>query len=327
MYILFFSISILIIGIIFLIIGIKKSNQKIEKLIKERREQIESSVQPQIDAARRQIEVVINEKTQLERERDSVARERKVEVERLSEIRRERDEMVKREVQHLQEQLDLNQKLKLQQLDLDFKKKQTELIENYDMQREILEVDLNDYKEKVEEFRSIQNAINEAIQRKKELEDHTAFYSVDVAQNDREDIAILQSMDMKLHHRDVIPKIIWELFIRRPAQEMIKRVVGDKKSSGIYKITYVPTGEAYIGKTSDFSTRWQNHLKTVVGLEGAARATLHNRMAKDGLWNYTFEILERVDKDQLAAREAYYIDLYGTKQQLNMKSGDKNGTQ
>ena len=327
MYILFFSISILIIGIIFLIIGIKKSNQKIEKLIKERREQIESSVQPQIDAARRQIEIIINEKTQLEHERDSLARERKVEIERLSEIRRERDEMVKREVQHLQEQLDLNQKLKLQQLDLDFKKKQTELIENYDMQREILEVDLNDYKEKVEEFRSIQNAINEAIQRKKELEDHTAFYSVDVAQNDREDIAILQSMDMKLLHRDVIPKIIWELFIRRPAQEMIKRVVGDKKSSGIYKITYVPTGEAYIGKTSDFSTRWQNHLKTVVGLEGAARATLHNRMAKDGLWNYTFEILERVDKDQLAAREAYYIDLYGTKQQLNMKSGDKNGTQ
>ena len=38
MYILFFSISILIIGIIFLIIGIKKSNQKIEKLIEERRE-------------------------------------------------------------------------------------------------------------------------------------------------------------------------------------------------------------------------------------------------------------------------------------------------
>jgi hypothetical protein len=36
-------------------------------------------------------------------------------------------------------------------------------------------------------------------------------------------------------------------------------------------------------------------------------------MAKDGIWNYTFEILEKVDKDHLASREAYYIDLYGTK--------------
>ena len=134
-------------------------------------------------------------------------------------------------------------------------------------------------------------------------------------------------MDARLHNRDVIPKLVWELFIRRPAQEMIKRVTGGTDSSGIYKITYKNTGEAYIGKTTSFSTRWQNHIKTAIGLEGAARTTLHNRMAKDGIWNYTFEILERVDKDHLSVREAYYIDLYGTKTQLNMKSGEKNGTQ
>jgi hypothetical protein len=46
-------------------------------------------------------------------------------------------------------------------------------------------------------------------------------------------------------------------------------------------------------------------------------------MARDGLWNYTFEILEEVDKDHLSSRESYYIDLYGTKTQLNMKAGDK----
>ena len=133
-------------------------------------------------------------------------------------------------------------------------------------------------------------------------------------------------MDLKLHNRDVIPKLIWELYIRRPCQEMIKRVTGGRKISGIYKITYKETGEAYVGRTTEIATRWQNHCKTVVGLEGAARTTLHNRMAQDGIWNYTFEILEEVDKDHLSAREAFYIDLYGTKSQLNMKSGDKNGT-
>jgi group I intron endonuclease len=120
-------------------------------------------------------------------------------------------------------------------------------------------------------------------------------------------------MDLRLHNRDVIPKLIWELFIRRPTQEMIKRVTGGRDISGIYKITYKNTGEAYIGKTTSISTRWQNHIKTVIGLEGAARTTLHNRMAKDGLWNYTFEILAEVDKEHLSARESYYIDLYGTK--------------
>ena len=128
-------------------------------------------------------------------------------------------------------------------------------------------------------------------------------------------------MDLRLHHRDVIPKIIWELFIRRPLQEMEKRVIGSSKRSGIYKITNKETGEAYIGKTSDFATRWQNHCKTAVGLDGAAHATLHTRLAQDGLWNYTFEILEDVDKDHLSEREAFYIDLYRTKSQLNMKEG------
>lgn len=121
-------------------------------------------------------------------------------------------------------------------------------------------------------------------------------------------------MDLKLHNRDVIPKLVWELYIRRPCQEMIKRITGGRKISGIYKITNKETGEAYIGKTTDISTRWQNHCKTAIGLEGAARATLHNRLAQDGLWNYTWEIIEEVDKENLSSREAFYIDLYGTKQ-------------
>ncbi|MBQ5474753.1 MAG: GIY-YIG nuclease family protein [Lachnospiraceae bacterium] len=121
-------------------------------------------------------------------------------------------------------------------------------------------------------------------------------------------------MDLKLHNRDVIPKLIYDLFIKRPLQEMIKRVTGGKKMGGIYKITYKKTGEAYIGKTSsDFGTRWTNHVKTALGLDGCAHATLHTRLAQDGLWNYTFEILEEVDKEKQSEREAFYINLYGTK--------------
>ena len=50
---------------------------------------------------------------------------------------------------------------------------------------------------------------------------------------------------------------------------MIKRVVGDKVG-GIYKITYVPTGESYIGKTVSFKDRWKNHIQTALGMEKAA---------------------------------------------------------
>jgi hypothetical protein len=36
-------------------------------------------------------------------------------------------------------------------------------------------------------------------------------------------------------------------------------------------------------------------------------------MKKDGLYNFTFEILEEVPKDKLNERETYYIELYQTK--------------
>lgn len=236
-----------------------------------------------------------------------------------------------------QERLRAELKVEQQHIENEFKEKERALEEQFDFKKKQFAEDFETLlgffhdevaiaQEEVNDFQAKRAAINEAIAREKELQENEAFYSIDVSLNDQEDISVLQSMDLHMHNRDVIPKLIWELFIRRPCQEMIKRVTGGKKISGIYKITYKKTGEAYIGKTVDITTRWQNHVKTAIGLEAAARATLHNRLAKDGLWNYTFEILEEVDKDHLSAREGYYIELYGTKSQLNMKSGETNGT-
>ena len=236
-----------------------------------------------------------------ERARAELKRVKEVEQERMANEFKEKERILKQQ--------------------FDFKKQQ--FVEDFEILLEAYNDEVTAAKEQVNDFQAKRTAINEAIAREKELQENEAFYSINVSKNDQEDITLLQSMDLRLHNRDVIPKLVWELFIRRPTTEMIKRVTGGKKIGGIYKITFKKTGESYIGKTVDFATRWQNHVKTAIGLDGAARATLHNRMAKDGLWNYTFEILEEVDKDHLSARESYYIDLYGTKTQLNMKAGDK----
>ena len=323
MYILFFSILFCIIGLIFLIIGIRKERRDLLTLEDKKREFLENQLKDLLHES----VIIEKNKQQIILERDAAARERKVERERLEELRQQSRDLLCTEKERLQTELELTQKLKLQQLQQEYNAKAEVLEEGYQTRKEEINTELSACQEKLDKFKKIQDSVNEAVRRKKEIEEEEYFYSLDISENDQEDIAVLQSMDARLHNRDVIPKLIWELFIRRPAQEMIKRVVGNEKCGGIYKITYKKTGEAYIGKTTDFSTRWQNHIKTAIGLEAAARATLHNRMAKDGVWNYTFEILEKVDKEALSQRESYYIDLYGTKNQLNMKSGDKNGTQ
>ena len=171
----------------------------------------------------------------------------------------------------------------------------------------------------LDDYRSQREAVNLAILREKELKEKEDFYKIVIPENDQEDIEVLKTIGPRLRNREALNKLIYDVFVKRPLNELIKRVTNGKEVSGIYKITYIKTGEAYIGKTTNISTRWQNHIKTACGLEGAARTTFHNRLEQDGIWNYTFEILEEVPKDKLSEREKFYIELYGTDTQLNMR--------
>ena len=320
MYLLIFGAFLCVLGIYMFCRGRKIEKQKVQVIETKYKKKIEEDLKEN----QKQLEDAIKQR-QYEQER---AREAWDNAEQLilSEQERAAAETSKqREIQSIQLEIEMGRKrenlqalynTKNKDLERDYILKKAELMEEI----ECIQEDLNNFKAK-------QEAVNMAILRQKELDEKEDFYSILIPENDREDIQVLQSMDLKLHNRDVIPKLIWDLFVRRPVQEMAKRVTGGNKVSGIYKITNKKTGEAYVGKTTDISTRWQNHCKTAIGLEGAARTTLHNRLAKDGLWAYTWEILEQVDKDHLSTREAFYIDLYNTTKQLNMKSGDKNGTQ
>ena len=192
--------------------------------------------------------------------------------------------------------------------------------EQQEVKRKIL-TEIEEIKNLLENYRSQREAINLAILREKELEEKENFYKIVIPENDQEDMEILKSIGPRLRNREALNKLIYDVFVKRPLNELIKRITNGREISGIYKITYIKTGEAYIGKTTNISTRWQNHIKTACGLEGAARTTFHNRLEQDGIWNYTFEILEEVPKDKLGEREKFYIELYGTDTQLNMRKG------
>ena len=242
------------------------------------------------------------------------------EEERLELIRKNGELQVKKGI-------DTAERLANELLNDRLKAKQEEAVlsfENYKKSLEekkvLYEKEISLVKLELEDFHRQREAINEAIKRERELSEKEDFYKIQLTQNDIEDIKLLDSMKDRLCHKEVLPKVIWESIARRPVSEMIKRVVG-QKVGGIYKITYIPTGEAYIGRTVNFKDRWQAHIQTALGMEKAASSTLHTHMARNGVWNYSFEILEEVPKDKQSEREKFYIDLYGTKKQLNIKAG------
>lgn len=324
------------VAIVFIIVWYLIRRKKIDALIKKIDELSEKdkTLKKEIEVNQREYDGLTKRLEEVKSQIDHLDTQRVVSIQRAREAKESTDRLLASEVQRAKSELNRIKEVEYERMQNEFKEKERTLEQQFDFKKKqftedfeiLLEVyndEVSIAKSEVSDFQAKREAINQAIAREKELQENEAFYSIDVSKNDQEDITLLQSMDLRLHNRDVIPKLVWELFIRRPTTEMIKRVTGGKKIGGIYKITFKKTGESYIGKTVDFATRWQNHVKTAIGLDGAARATLHNRMAKDGLWNYTFEILEEVDKDHLSARESYYIDLYGTKSQLNMKAGEK----
>ena len=177
----------------------------------------------------------------------------------------------------------------------------------------------------LEEERNKRAAINEEILRQKKLEEQQDFYRIQLNPDDSNDIELLRSITPRLRHPEAINKVIWTGYYQKPLAELRKRILTNGDVSGVYKITRLKTNEIYIGQTTSVDKRWQEHVKSALGVGTLASSQLHRAMATDGCENFTFELLEAVPKDKLRERESYYIDFYDSKTYgLNSVTGDKN---
>ena len=192
-------------------------------------------------------------------------------------------------------------------------KKKEQFLQQITIERERIEKELKLIKDELTEYQKKQQAINEAILRQRELEENLSFFSVDLDDKAIDDIKILLSVRDNLKFRENLDKLIYEAYVSKPVGEMIKRVLKGQSPSGIYKITRVKTGEIYIGKSTDIKKRWQEHCKTAFGVGTIAHSVLHTTIKKDGIENFTFELLEEVPKDRLTEREKYWISFYNSK--------------
>ena len=217
-------------------------------------------------------------------------------------------------------------------LENEFKEKKENELKKFDETVQFLnstETQLKEEIEKIkielEDYRIRRAAINEEIRRQKQIEEQQDFYRIQLDPNEIGDIEILRDTARRLQRPEIINKIIWSGYYQKPLAELRKRLLPNGDISGVYKITRLKTNEIYIGQTTSIDKRWQEHVKSALGVGMLASSQLHRVMALDGCENFTFEILEEVSKDKLRERESYYIDFYDSKNYgLNTISGDKN---
>ena len=165
-------------------------------------------------------------------------------------------------------------------------------------------------KQELENYEAKRRAIIEAQKREQELRDQMEYHRIKLTADAIEDIGYIRSILDKVRKKEIVAKVVWESYISGPTKEMLNRVVGKEKKCGIYRITNIRTQECYVGQGVDVAKRLTEHVKGTLGIQTIADQRIHHAMADEGLENWTFELLEECDKEQLNEREKYYISYY-----------------
>lgn len=199
-------------------------------------------------------------------------------------------------------------------------KADAELNANYQQNRLKYDKEISEIKNELAIFKAARQAIIDDQKRQEEMEANKSFYMLQIREFDKLDIEQLRLIEPKLHNKEILNKLIWSTYYQTPYKDLVGRIFGTNKVSGIYKITCVNNGKIYIGKSVDVANRWAEHIKSSLEIGTIAKNQLYTLMKEKGAENFTFELLEEANKDKLLERESYWIKFYETDSYgLNMK--------
>ena len=194
----------------------------------------------------------------------------------------------------------------METLDNEYAKKESDFdkyILNLQVQKKQAESDLN-------KIRASLAAGVEAQLREEEKKKKLDFYKITLSENELNDINLLFNLRSSFRNVTVLNKLIWSEYLQKKVSEMSARVVGKTDKTGIYKITNLKTQQCYIGQSVSIGERFKQHCKCGCGIGTSASNKLYASMQQDGIWNFTFEVLEECPRDQLNEKEKLWIELY-----------------
>ena len=199
-----------------------------------------------------------------------------------------------------------------------------ELYKSYDNEQDRILDQIKWEQSKLDNLRSTHAAAIQAQIKEREIKDQLSFYCLQPTENELDDIKALERVKPNLHQPRILCMLIWSTYFQKPMTALCNNVLGTAIVCGIYKITNQETGECYIGQAVDIAKRWKDHAKCGLGIDTPANNKLYKAIQEYGIWNFSWELLEKCSKEQLNEKEYFYIDLYDSKNYgYNSSSGIK----
>ena len=196
-------------------------------------------------------------------------------------------------------------------------------VDSYLARRSQMECELEEIKKELEEERNKRAAINEEIRKQEEKEKYNEIHSVQLTDNEKEDIHFLLSLEERLHNKQALYKLVWSTYLQQAYKNTFHNILGNRDPRNvIYCIENIETGKKYIGKTSaEVSKRWTEHIKTSLNIGTVKTTNIHKALYNH--WDeFIFYILAETEKDKLSEMEKYYINFYESdKYGYNIKAG------
>lgn len=234
---------------------------------------------------------------------------------------KEIDELMNKQQQRRQESLDETFKEKKAVLESELEKTLKECDEQAEYAKKWMASQIEEAQTKVKEYQLAEEQQRERFLslRKPLLQyemDKQAklFYTIQLPEEYREDIEfLLTTVAAKVQHPDIISKLVWAEYVKPNLDDTFKRIE-IKAEPGIYKLTNLDSGKAYIGKSTDIKKRIADHFKSSIGLSTISDQAVHHEISKTGFWNWAIEVIIYCEKDKLSELEKYYIDFFKTQE-------------
>ena len=224
------------------------------------------------------------------------------------------------EEQRQKRQEDLNKVIEAKQKDVDNEiSRLDEILKNTKTETEY---EAAQYWYKVHLEKQKYESLLEPIKQYEKEKQERLFYTIQLPEEYQEDIEfLLTTVASKVQHPDIISKLVWTEYVKPNLDNTFKRIE-IKTEPGIYKLTSLENGMAYIGKSTDVKKRIADHFKSSIGIKSIADQAVHHAILKEGFWNWTIEIITYADKEQLNELEKYYIEFFKTQEYgYNKNSG------
>lgn len=196
---------------------------------------------------------------------------------------------------------------------------------SFDKRVELLSSEMKSIQQDLDNLKEMRAAAHEALLKEQEVKDNKDNYRLIIPEAEKRDIKLLNSIKKELINERPVNMIIWQTYYSKRANELCSRILGTKTITGIYKITEISTEKCYIGQSKNIKERFREHMKCGLGIDTPNGNKLYQAMLNSSIEDFTFELIEQCNENDLDEKERYFIELYEAYDYgFNSNRGNKN---